>query len=67
MDKRAFRILDSSKAGFMGRWDAFFAKLRLEHLRSPMLFHPQPSDADALVAYAMRTGRVSFIPRAVSL
>lgn len=53
------RVLDSSKAGFLGRWDAFFDKLRLEHLRSPMIFHPAPADADSLVAYARREGRVS--------
>lgn len=31
--------------------------LRITHLRSPMFFQPSPADANALVAYAQRTGR----------
>ena len=54
---RVVRVLDSTKAAFMGRWDSFFSSLELTHLRSPMIFHPDPSSADALVAYAERTGR----------
>lgn len=57
VDQRIMRVLDSSKGGFMGRWDSFFASLRLTHLRSPMIFHPNPNSADALVAYARRMGR----------
>jgi hypothetical protein len=40
----------------MGRWRGFFKGLRIETLRSPMLFHPSPADVDALVAYARRVG-----------
>ncbi|BGP36399.1 hypothetical protein JCM10449v2_000300 [Rhodotorula kratochvilovae] len=53
----AIQVLDSSSSEWMARWDGFFAGLRIEHLRSPMLFHPAPADANALVAYARRTGR----------
>lgn len=51
------RVLDSSGDAWLSRWDAFFAGLSIQHLRSPMTFHPSPADADALVAYAQRTSR----------
>lgn len=51
------RVLDSSGSAWLSRWDAFFAGLSIQHLRSPMTFHPSPADADALVAYAQRTSR----------
>lgn len=51
------RVLDSSGNAWLSRWDAFFAGLSIQHLRSPMTFHPSPADADALVAYAQRTSR----------
>ena len=53
------RVLDSSGTAWLSRWDAFFAGLSIQHLRSPMTFHPSPADADALVAYAQRTSRES--------
>ncbi|GAA5837254.1 hypothetical protein JCM9279_005631 [Rhodotorula babjevae] len=51
------QVLDSSSSTWLGRWDSFFSGLSIEHLRSPMLFHPAPADANALVAYAQREGR----------
>ncbi|GAA5997241.1 uncharacterized protein JCM10292_000121 [Rhodotorula paludigena] len=54
---RAIQVLDSSGSEWMTRWNGFFSGLRIQHLRSPMLFHPAPADADALVAYARRMGR----------
>ncbi|KAM0793763.1 hypothetical protein ACM66B_001181 [Microbotryomycetes sp. NB124-2] len=51
------RVVDDSGKGFLARWDAFFKGLEIEHLRSPMLFHPSPADNDALVAFARRVGR----------
>ena len=53
----AIQVLDSSSSTWLGRWDSFFSGLAIEHLRSPMLFHPAPADANALVAYAQREGR----------
>ncbi|KAK4049649.1 hypothetical protein OIO90_005408 [Microbotryomycetes sp. JL221] len=55
--KKVVRVVDESGDGFMARWDQYFNALEIEHLRSPMLFHPSPADTDALVAYARRTGR----------
>ncbi|GAA5888844.1 hypothetical protein JCM6882_002874 [Rhodosporidiobolus microsporus] len=52
-------VLDSTSDRWMGRWDGYFEGLRIPHLRSPMLFHPSPADADALVAYARRMDRES--------
>ncbi|BGP28498.1 hypothetical protein JCM10296v2_000233 [Rhodotorula toruloides] len=54
---QAIRVLDSSGDTWMRRWESYFDGLKIEHLRSPMLFHPSPADVDALVAYASRTGR----------
>lgn len=51
------QVLDSTSSDWAGRWHAFFEKLELRHLRSPMLFHPDPSDADALVGFARKEGR----------
>lgn len=53
----AVRVVDSSGAAWLSRWDSFFNGLRISHLRSPMTFHPSPADADALVGYARRTDR----------
>ncbi|GAA5898089.1 hypothetical protein JCM8208_000152 [Rhodotorula glutinis] len=53
----AIQVLDSSSSTWLGRWDSFFSGLSIEHLRSPMLFHPAPADANALVAFAQREGR----------
>ncbi|GAA5987628.1 hypothetical protein JCM11641_001172 [Rhodosporidiobolus odoratus] len=50
-------VLDSTSDGWLGRWRGFFQGLGIKHLRSPMLFHPSPADADALVAYARRMGK----------
>ncbi|BGP12375.1 hypothetical protein JCM10213_002021 [Rhodosporidiobolus nylandii] len=55
--KPALAVLDSTSASWMGRWNGFFSGLGIKHLRSPMLFHPSPADADALVAYAKRMDR----------
>ena len=51
------KVLDSSAAGWLGKWDGYFKGLGITHLRSPMFFHPCPADTDALVAFARREGR----------
>lgn len=53
----AIQVLDSSGPEWLARWDSYFTGLGIKHLRSPMLFHPSPADADALVAYAQREDR----------
>lgn len=50
-------VLDSSGNDWMTRWNALFKTFNIEHLRSPMFFHPDPSDRDALLAYARDHGR----------
>lgn len=47
--------LDSSSNQWLGRWNGFFEQLSIQHLRSPMFFHPSPSDVDALEAFARAT------------
>ncbi|GAA6063920.1 hypothetical protein JCM10212_003538 [Sporobolomyces blumeae] len=53
---RGIKVLDATSDSWMARWNGFFAGLRIEHLRSPMLFHPHPADVDSLVAYSKRVG-----------
>ncbi|PWN44282.1 hypothetical protein IE81DRAFT_365031 [Ceraceosorus guamensis] len=45
--------------GWMKQWDNAFRALQLEHLRSPLFFHPAPADLDALLAFAERHGCAS--------
>lgn len=42
--------------GWMKQWDNAFRALELEHLRSPLFFHPAPADLDALLAFAEKHG-----------
>ncbi|EGG13254.1 Hypothetical protein MELLADRAFT_86675 [Melampsora larici-populina 98AG31] len=52
--------LDSNASeGWLGRWNGFFNHLQIPHLRSPMFFHPGPSDVDGLEAFAKKTGAES--------
>jgi hypothetical protein len=44
-------VLDSSGKEWMSKWNTLFEKLRIQYLRSPMFFHPDPSDRDALLAF----------------
>lgn len=50
-------VLDATANTFLGRWHALFARLAIPHLRSPMFFHIDPADRDALLAYAIATHR----------
>lgn len=43
---------------FNSRWRSYFAALEIEHLRSPMTVHPDPSNDDALLDFAFTTGRL---------
>lgn len=52
--KRPLPTLKVIDAGgkWMGQWNNFFSGLGIAHLRSPLLFHPSPSDNDALRSYS---------------
>jgi hypothetical protein len=57
--ERDLLVLDAEGKDWMTRWHALFAVFRIQHLRSPMFFHPCPSDRDSLLAFAHETGRTS--------
>ncbi|PQE16109.1 FAD binding domain-containing protein [Rutstroemia sp. NJR-2017a WRK4] len=50
-------VLDAHGDNWMSAWNERFEKLRITHLRSPMFFHPDPQDRDALRGYAWREGK----------
>ncbi|KIV87031.1 hypothetical protein PV11_02603 [Exophiala sideris] len=41
----------------MSSWKEKFRRLQIDHLRSPLFFHPDPRDRDALLAYSHFHGR----------
>lgn len=49
-------VLDNAN-DYMASWDKAFAALQISHLRSPMFFHVDASDVDALVSFAHSTGQ----------
>lgn len=51
-------VLDSSSDQWMAKWNALFKKFEISHLRSPMFFHTDPSDRDALLAFAHENDRM---------
>ncbi|KHJ36274.1 putative fad binding domain protein [Erysiphe necator] len=52
-------VLDADGDQWMHSWNENFKKLRISHLRSPMFFHPDPSDRDGLRAFAYVKGRMN--------
>ncbi|TKY85743.1 hypothetical protein EX895_005283 [Sporisorium graminicola] len=50
-------VIDKLGEGFLGLWRRNFRALKISHLRSPMFFHPDASDFDALIAYANQQGQ----------
>lgn len=50
-------VLDATSDTWLGRWKTLFSKFDIQHLRSPMLWHVDPLDRDALLAHAYRTER----------
>ncbi|KAF1959350.1 FAD/NAD(P)-binding domain-containing protein [Byssothecium circinans] len=52
-------VLDADGADWMTKWNRLFSLFGIQHLRSPMFFHVDPSDRDALLAYAYSQGRES--------
>lgn len=45
-------VLDASGEGWLGRWRDLFSAYGISHLRSPMLWHVDPLDRDALLSHA---------------
>lgn len=54
-------VLDSSSDQWMAKWNALFKKFEISHLRSPMFFHTDPSDRDALLAFAHENDRMDEV------
>lgn len=52
-------VLDESGDQWMSKWKTLFCKLEISHLRSPMFFHPDPSDRDALLAFCHEHERMA--------
>ncbi|POS85971.1 hypothetical protein EPUL_002723, partial [Erysiphe pulchra] len=52
-------VLDADGDQWMHSWNENFKKLQISHLRSPMFFHPDPSDRDGLRAFAYVKGRMN--------
>ncbi|PSN69626.1 FAD/NAD(P)-binding domain-containing protein [Corynespora cassiicola Philippines] len=50
-------ILDADGADWMAKWNRLFKTFGIEHLRSPMFFHIDPADRDALLGYAYEKER----------
>lgn len=50
-------VLDASGEGWLGRWRRLFCTFGISHLRSPMLWHVDPQDRDALLSHAHFNGR----------
>jgi len=52
-------VLDADGADWMSKWHRLFRTFGIEHLRSPMFFHVDPADRDALLGYAYENSRES--------
>ncbi|CAO1634999.1 unnamed protein product [Parajaminaea phylloscopi] len=52
-------VVDKIGDGFMANWNRLFKALDIQHLRSPLFWHPCPADLDSLLAYAQRGGRIN--------
>ncbi|KAF2258611.1 FAD/NAD(P)-binding domain-containing protein [Lojkania enalia] len=50
-------VLDAEGAAWMVRWQRLFKAFEIDYLRSPMFFHVDPADRDALLGYAYEKER----------
>jgi threonine dehydrogenase-like Zn-dependent dehydrogenase len=50
-------VVDAEGAGWLSRWRRLFRTYDISHLRSHMLWHVDPQDVDALLAYAYGQNR----------
>ena len=56
---RDLLVLDAEGKEWLTRWNGLFAAFGISHLRSPMFFHPDPGDRDALLAFAHERERTA--------
>lgn len=62
---RSIIVLDALSDKWMSSWGEKFRKLQINHLRSPLFFHPDPRDRDSLLAFShlhSRTTELQEIP-----
>ncbi|RMD42188.1 hypothetical protein DV735_g2954, partial [Chaetothyriales sp. CBS 134920] len=52
-------VLDNSSTEWMAAWKSRFQNLQISHLRSPLFFHPDPRDRDALLGFAHHKERTA--------
>lgn len=50
-------VLDGVSDKWLGQWDHQFETCLIPYLRSPMFFHPDPVNVDAMVSYAYSTNQ----------
>ncbi|KAI8940168.1 hypothetical protein NX059_003875 [Plenodomus lindquistii] len=57
-------VLDADGCDWMSKWKRLFKTLNIDYLRSPMFFHVDPADRDALLGYAYdkRNGEKDLLP-----
>ncbi|KIX92938.1 uncharacterized protein Z520_11414 [Fonsecaea multimorphosa CBS 102226] len=56
---RSIIVLDALSDQWMAAWQEKFHRLQIEHLRSPLFFHPDPRDRDSLLAFSHVHGRTA--------
>ncbi|EXJ55068.1 uncharacterized protein A1O5_12807 [Cladophialophora psammophila CBS 110553] len=62
---RSIIVLDALSDEWMSAWQERFRRLQIDHLRSPLFFHPDPRDRDSLLAFShlhCRTDELQEIP-----
>ncbi|KAI1664603.1 flavoprotein [Pyrenophora tritici-repentis] len=50
-------VLDADGADWMAKWKRLFKTFHIDYLRSPMFFHVDPADRDALLGYTYENER----------
>lgn len=50
-------VLDADGADWMSKWKRLFKTFHIDYLRSPMFFHVDPADRDALLGYTYEKER----------
>jgi hypothetical protein len=50
-------VLDADGTDWLTKWNRLFKKFGIQHLRSPMFFHVDPADRDALLGYTHEQDR----------
>ncbi|KAF2442626.1 FAD/NAD(P)-binding domain-containing protein [Karstenula rhodostoma CBS 690.94] len=50
-------VLDADGAAWMSKWNRLFKTFGIDYLRSPMFFHVDPADRDALLGYTYEHNR----------